>query len=88
MAGVRLAVGLHDKYDLEASFVVFTNLFIIPAVAMMYLAIRERKMSLGGNTPRLRAAALLCGVGVSVDRWDSVARNLWYLSINTLIRSF
>jgi hypothetical protein len=59
---LEFAVGLHDKYISMHPFL--TNLFIIPAVAMMYLAIREKKMSLGGNITFVEA--LLCGVGVSV----------------------
>lgn len=55
-------VGLHDRFvDRQA---VLTNLFFFPAVLIMYLAVREKKVRQGGRIGFNEA--LLCGIGVSV----------------------
>jgi len=55
-------VGLHDKYiHLHP---LLTMLFAIPAVAMMVMAIREKRRELGGAITFKQA--FLCGLGVSV----------------------
>ncbi len=59
---LEFAVGLHDKY--VSMHPILTNLFIIPAVYVMYLAIREKKNILGGKITF--GQAFLCGLGVSV----------------------
>lgn len=59
---LEFAVGLHDKY--VSMHPILTNLFIIPAVYVMYLAIREKKRILGGKIAF--GQAFLCGLGVSV----------------------
>lgn len=59
---LEYAVGLHDKYISMQPLL--TNLFAVPGVAMMYLAIREKKSGLGGRIGFTQA--LLCGAGVSV----------------------
>lgn len=56
------AVGLHGKYI--SWHPILTNLFVIPAVWMMVLAIREKRSSLGGKITF--SQAFLCGIGVSV----------------------
>jgi len=55
-------VGLHDKYiHLHP---LLTMLFAIPVVAMMVMAIREKRRELGGVITFTQA--FLCGLGVSV----------------------
>jgi hypothetical protein len=54
--------GLHDKYiHLHP---ILTNLFAIPAIVMMVLAIKEKKRLLGGRISFKQA--FLCGLGVSI----------------------
>ena len=54
--------GLHDKYiHLHP---ILTNLFAIPAIVMMVLAIKEKKRLFGGKISFKQA--FLCGLGVSV----------------------
>ncbi len=59
---LEYAVGLHDKYIASHQYMSF--IFIIPAVLMVYLAIREKRRTLGGNISFTQA--FLCGLGVSV----------------------
>ncbi|MGE0101250.1 MAG: DUF4199 domain-containing protein [Blastocatellales bacterium] len=59
---LEFAVGLNDRYI--SMHPLLTNLFVIPAVYMMYLAIREKKRSLDGRISF--GQAFTCGVGVSV----------------------
>ncbi len=59
---LEYAVGLHGKYI--SMHPILTNLFIIPAVIMMVLAIREKRRVLGGRITFTQA--FLCGLGVSV----------------------
>jgi Protein of unknown function (DUF4199) len=59
---LEYAVGLHDKYISLHPFL--TLLFIIPAFAMMILAIAEKRRALGGSINYKHA--FLCGLGVSV----------------------
>ncbi|MFN0119823.1 MAG: DUF4199 domain-containing protein [Blastocatellia bacterium] len=61
LAGEYMA-GLHDKYI--ARHPVLTMLFVIPAVLMMVLAVREKRRELGGQLDFKQA--FMCGVGVSV----------------------
>lgn len=56
------AAGLHDKNI--AYHAILSMLFIIPAVTMVYLAIREKRRVLGGRITFTQA--FLCGLGVSV----------------------
>ncbi|MFN0109363.1 MAG: DUF4199 domain-containing protein [Blastocatellia bacterium] len=56
------ASGLHDKYiHLHP---ILTNLFAIPAIVIMAMAIKEKKQLQGGNITFVQA--FLCGLGVSV----------------------
>ncbi|QQS47384.1 MAG: DUF4199 domain-containing protein [Acidobacteriota bacterium] len=59
---LEFAVGLHGRYI--SMHPIITNLFIIPAVYIMYLAIREKKNLLGGKITF--GQAFMCGLGVSV----------------------
>jgi hypothetical protein len=59
---LEYAVGLHDKNISLHPFL--TLLFIIPAFAMMILAIAEKRRGLGGSINFKQA--FLCGLGVSV----------------------
>jgi Protein of unknown function (DUF4199) len=59
---LEYAVGLHDKYISMHPFL--SLLFIIPAFAMMILAIAEKRRVLGGSVSFKQA--FLCGLGVSV----------------------
>jgi Protein of unknown function (DUF4199) len=59
---LEYAVGLHDKYISLHRF--FAFLFIILALAMMILAIAEKRRRLGGRINFKQA--FLCGLGVSV----------------------
>lgn len=59
---LEYAVGLHDKYIASHQYVSF--IFVIPAAAMMYLALREKRRTLGGKISFTQA--FLCGLGVSV----------------------
>ncbi|HEX8998424.1 MAG TPA: DUF4199 domain-containing protein [Blastocatellia bacterium] len=54
--------GLHDKYIHLHPFL--TNLFALPAIIMMVLAIKEKKRLLGGKISFTQA--FLCGLAVSV----------------------
>lgn len=59
---LEFMVGLHDRHI--AWHPILTNLFFFPAVVMMYLAIREKRGTLGGRISFQQA--FLCGLGVSV----------------------
>lgn len=54
--------GFHDRSI--ASHAIVSVFFMVPAVGMMYLAIREKRRLAGGRIGFV--AALLCGIGVSV----------------------
>jgi hypothetical protein len=59
---LEYAVGLHGKYISLHPYL--TNLFVVPAVIMMVLAIREKRRVLGDRISFTQA--FLCGLGVSV----------------------
>jgi hypothetical protein len=59
---LEYAVGLHGRYISWHPYL--TNLFVIPAFIMMFLAIREKQRVLGGSITFKEA--FLCGLGVSV----------------------
>jgi hypothetical protein len=55
-------VGLHDKYT--HLHPILTNLFAIPVIVMMVMAIKEKKRLDGGHFSFKQA--FLCGLGVSI----------------------
>jgi hypothetical protein len=60
--GLERVVGLHDQYIRLHPWL--SMLFAIPAIAMMALAISEKRRVLGGKITFKQA--FLCGLGVSV----------------------
>lgn len=59
---LEFMAGWHDRHI--AWHPILTNLFIVPAVTMMYLAVREKRRTRGGRINFQEA--FLCGLGVSV----------------------
>ncbi|MGE0885950.1 MAG: DUF4199 domain-containing protein [Blastocatellales bacterium] len=56
------AVGLHGKFIGWQP--ILTNIFVIPAVWVMVLAIKDKRRELGGKITF--SQAVLCGIGISV----------------------
>ncbi len=59
---LEFVVGLHDKFI--GWHPILTNIFAIPAVIIMVLAILEKRQDLGGKITFKQA--FLCGLGVSI----------------------